>query len=102
MRARINSAAYPLTSQSGVQQHPKLVGMQNIRPRDIKSEAMFLFVHWFLRQGLSPYVVEADLEIEILLPQSLECWDFRRVPACLAYLSGCLLFRVIEALNTQC
>jgi hypothetical protein len=41
---------------------------------------LLLLFHFFETSSL--YVAQTGLELEIPLPQSPECWDFRLVPPC--------------------
>lgn len=56
---------------------------------------LFFFENGFIRQfrvARSCYTTLADAELIVLLPWSLQCWDFRLVPVCLIPLAQCLGF----------
>jgi hypothetical protein len=50
----------------------------------------------FLRQGLTHYVVQADLELMILLPQPPKCWDYSCVPQHILAIFKC----AVQCINT--
>jgi hypothetical protein len=46
---------------------------------------LFSFGFIFVFEKKSHFIAQAGLELEFLLPQPAECWDYRRVPLHLAF-----------------